>query len=174
VQGIFDYFKSYAKSFTATGQLIGNFGMEKVYISADFKIGDAWELARPNSYEVLLSDPLMKGGLDLPDFLQHVSIIVSLQQAGFIDWVQSKAYDELWSYLKAYFQVIPRGSQGVTAEIKVKDKEGNLRLAISGINPEDMKNVELEIREKCKADPDGSVVSESTLRVSLNKSSDRE
>lgn len=144
--------------------------MHKLYIDAEFKIGnDAWSVSHPDSYEVALSEPMMKGAIDLSELPQHVSILVALQQSGLLDWALSKAYDELWEYLSRYFRAIPRTAEEPTASLKIKDQDGKLRINMDGITPSTLNGAKITLKDKVTADPKGGQSAEHTIEVVLAK-----
>jgi hypothetical protein len=122
--------------------------MHHLRIDADFKIGDAWSLPQTNSYETELSEPLMKGGVDVSDLTKQASILVALQQSGLLDWVLSAAYDELWAYLKSYFQAVPQNNAAATASLKIKDANGKLRVNIVGLTSEALAGAKVVLKDR--------------------------
>lgn len=142
--------------------------MHKLYIDAEFKIGnDAWSEGHPDSYEVTLSEPMMKGAINLSELHQHVSILVALQASGLLDWALSKAYDELWEYLSRYFRAIPRTADEPTASLKIKDQDGRLRINMTGITPSTLNGAKITLKDKVTADSEGGHSEEHTIEVVL-------
>lgn len=144
--------------------------MHHLYINAQFKAEDAWQLHDPASYEVSKSEPMMKGGsIDLSMLPQYTEIFIALQQAGVLEWVRSTAYDELWTYLKSYFQAIPKNQSEPTASLKVKDSAGKLRVSLDGLTPSQLSNAKIRIKKAIEVNADGSSSESETIDVSLKK-----
>jgi hypothetical protein len=144
--------------------------MHKLYVDAEFMIGnDAWSASHPAGYNVVLSEPMMKGAIDLADLPQHVSILVALQQTGLLDWMLSTTYDALWEYLSRYFRAIPQGTEEATASLKIKDQDGKLRVSMEGITPRTLKGAKIALKDKVTTDPDGAQTTERTIEIVLAK-----
>jgi hypothetical protein len=148
--------------------------MHDLYIDAEFRIGDAWYVSAPSSYKVHNTEPMMKGGLDLSELPQYAAILIALQQADLLEWARSTAYDELWTYLKGFFQALPENRTEPKASLKVKDGEGRLRVSIEGVTPQQFSNAKITLKDRIAQMADGSTAEEKTIEISLSGAAYRE
>ena len=139
----------------------------RLYIDADCKIGDAWDLPPAVSYEVSLSEPMVKAGHNIPDFIQSVSVLIAIQQAGLIDWALSTAYDEAWKYLKDFLRVMPQATVAPVINKKVKDRSGILRVDMVGISPDIIEHAKISLKDSITSHPDGSHTTKNSIEINF-------
>jgi hypothetical protein len=141
--------------------------MHHLYINAEFRIEDAWSLSSPASYEVLNTEPMVKSEVNLLDLPPYTAIIVGLHQAGLLEWALSTAYDELWTYIKSFFQAIPKSKFEATASVKVKDANGKLRVSMEGVTPTQLSSVKILLKDYIVHKANGSTTEEKTIEISF-------
>jgi hypothetical protein len=91
--------------------------------TGDFQFGSAiWSIKNPEAYDVRRREPMQKSvdGLHLDSIFGVMEIVVALQQAGLFEWARSKAYNELWDYLKG---LAPKLPMPVLAKIRDQGSE---------------------------------------------------
>jgi hypothetical protein len=116
------------------------------------QLGAAWDIAKPAGYSVQLEQPLRKS---IPDTLKFVvpdlwNVILVLHSIGFIDWVQGKAYDAFWAYLRECAEPLllkPRARIRITSSLV----EEPVEVEIDGLSPENLATAELTVKETLTA-----------------------
>ena len=122
--------------------------VNKLLIDANFNVGAARDISRPDEYDVTVKSVGRKGAGDLASSLNEVlSICIVLEQTGLGDWVRSKAYDALWTYLRSFLYTVSDGQHDRDTSLAVHDHTGTERILIQGIRFQDIDSAKITIEE---------------------------
>ena len=94
-----------------------------------------------------------------------IGVILSLHNAGLLEWAQSKAYDAFWTYLKAVTPIWKRDPEDQAVRVQVNDSVTGLPIARVTIpRPVDFDDVQVKFRNTIEEN-----ASEQSVSVRLRK-----
>lgn len=142
-----------------------------LYVNANFQLGRGWDVPHPDDYDVQLIEPLRKSSGNEIGFLtlDHLSILVVLQQSGLTDWVVGKTYDQLWQYLKTLLTSLPKSPLTRGYTIEVRGNEGNVRSKVefNHIDEHHIQQMEIDVRNEILKTKSGDVREINSIQIKM-------
>ncbi len=139
-------------------------------IDSTFRMKQGWNVPKPDSYEVRLTEPLQKGGINLSYFIaESISVVVTLQQLGFMDWIIGKGYDQLWQYLKALCVSLPASPIPRGCNIRVNGSDGDVRaeLVLDHFDVSCIDQSRIEVTNEVRKLVSGEVVETNSIKLHI-------